>query len=113
LKALVNNGSPIIKDASKCKTTVSFSPSAGYPFIPLSPNIEYNVTFTIQANTDKDTVTITITGKHVKFPDYEVYIDGKNLYPYFSPDKGPSPFNLGFLSPWIPIPDGVSVTVPK
>jgi RHS repeat-associated protein len=80
-----------------CKSTIRIKASAGYPFVPFSPNIDYDVTFTFWVS-GKDTVVIEFSGTHNKFPDYEaILVKGSNrqvIYSRQSPDSGPTPGNL-------------------
>jgi RHS repeat-associated protein len=95
-----------------CKSKISIKASAGYPFVPFSPNIDYDVTFTFWV-TSKDTVLIEFSGTHNKFPDYEAIIEkGSNrqvIYSRQSPDSGPTPGNLNSS---VSANQAASVTVP-
>ena len=50
----------------------------------------------------KNQITVTLTGSHNSFPDYEGYADGNNFYQYSSSWGGPNPINLGVT--WHNIP---------
>jgi YD repeat-containing protein len=76
-----------------CYSRIAFSASAGYPFVVVAPNIDYNVQFHFHALADR--VNVQVNGKHDAFPDYEVVVDGTVIYSYTSPYSGPSPWNLG------------------
>jgi hypothetical protein len=97
---------------SPCQSRIRIQASAGYPFVPFSPNIDYDVTFTFWV-TSKDTVLIEFSGTHNKFPDYEAIIEkGSNrqvIYSRQSPDSGPTPGNLNSS---VSANQAASVTVP-
>lgn len=94
-KAPVNNPTPQIRDVSPCKSTVTFSPSAAYPFLP-APKINYTAVFTFEV-IRRDTVKVTLEGSHNLFPDYEGYVDGPTNYEWQSPFDAPGIWNLGIL----------------
>jgi hypothetical protein len=110
-QAGITGGNAEVEDLGPCKTKVSFTAAASYPFGPygfdslhgLTPNINYSVTFTFEV-TAKNQVTVTLTGSHNSFPDYEGYADGNNFYKYSSSWGGPNPINLGMT--WRNIPSG-------
>lgn len=109
--AVLSGGNARVEDLGPCKTQVSFTASAAYPFAPfgigllsfLTPNINYNVTFTFEV-TAKNQVTVTLSGSHNQFPDYEAYADGNNFYQYSSSWSGPNHIDLGVA--WRNIPGG-------
>lgn len=80
-----------------CKSTVRIEASAGYPFAPASPIIDYDVTFEFTVS-GQDEVTVTFSGSNNRFPDYEAIVEFGStrtpFYTYSSPDKGPGFGNL-------------------
>jgi len=109
-QAPLSGGEARVEDVGFCATRVSLSASASYPFGPygfdlltgLTPDIDYNVIFIFEV-TGKNQVTVTLTGTHNRFPDYEGYADGSAFYQYSSSGGGPNHFNLGLTWRGIPI----------
>jgi len=110
-RASVQNPDPVIQDYPfACKTTITFCPSAGYPFTPsaLTPNIDYSVTFTFFV-VGPTSVKVSVSGSRNKFPDYEAYVDGSLVYTYPSSSSGPGVVNLNTRTD-IPPNTGATVT---
>jgi len=72
-------------------TKFKITNAGNYPFVPLSPNIDYTLSLVFT----KVGVDVEITGVfyHDYFPDYEVIINGK-VFSYPTNDKGPGIVNL-------------------
>jgi RHS repeat-associated protein len=92
---------PLVKDfvfkgtVGNCKSYITFRAEATYPFAPqgIAPAIDYNVTFGFDAR--GDAVTVSVSGRHDAFPDYEAMVDGGLVYVYESIYPGPNFWNLG------------------
>jgi RHS repeat-associated protein len=116
--AVVADPAPKVESPNSCVTRITFTPQAKYPYISIfgvnpSPNINYEVTFTLLKRTDVSAatppVTVTLSGVHDNFPDYEAYVQGNLIYSRLSPGTGPNFMNL-----WIErftIPAGVGVSL--
>lgn len=88
-----------------CRSEVILSASAGYPFIPASPNIDYILRLSFEG-IERDKVRISWEFEHNQFPDFELVIDGSTTapgsiqaYSYISPKEGPGVFNLNLDAP--------------
>ena len=81
------------RDTCSTKETTQFvvSASGNYPFIKLSPDIDYNLT--IAFSRTPSGIFITFGFVHNLFPDYEVIVDGV-VFSYPTLGKGPGLINL-------------------
>jgi RHS repeat-associated protein len=93
-KAELTANEVTVKDTEPCETTVTIKAGAAYPFVRVSPNINYTAvfTFTKQGN---GKVKVKIKGSRNDFPDYEGSVDGTLRYQWKSPSSGPGIWNLG------------------
>ena len=76
-------------------TIIEASASAGYPFVKLSPNIDFKITAKLYRN--GNSINITINGEHDNFPAYELIVSNRVLYNYDPSRKGytgPNLYNL-------------------
>ena len=83
-------------DLAEDKSAIQIIASAGYPYTPapLTPNIDFDITFTLQVLADCS-IEVTFDGWRNDFPAYEVMIDGNVIHSYVAPDwDGPNPINL-------------------
>jgi hypothetical protein len=62
---------------------------ASNPLVFGAPNIDWDLTLTIDASSSP--TRWTLTGAHDGFPAHEVYVNGKTLYTY---DPGPPPYSF-------------------
>ncbi len=92
-------------DKTNCVTQIRIRAAASYPFIPVSPDIDFVVTFTFKKEGGK--IKVALSGVHNHFPDYEAYVDGELMYTYYSPYGGPGLYNLGIRSHTIGAPERV------
>ena len=94
-QAQIQNPAPVIKDVGPCETTITFSPSGGYPFTPsaITPNSDYTVTYDFKV-IGKNKVKVTLSGTHNLFPDYEGYADGAFVCSDSSSYSGPGLWDL-------------------
>ena len=98
-KATVFGGRPRVTDgfiggAVRCDTAIRFTASAGYPFIPFSPPIAYDIVFDFVVIAPNE-VAVIINGFTTQFPDFEAYVDGGLVYQRESPYSGPGFNDLG------------------
>ncbi len=117
--ATVADGAPKVVSPDPCTTKITFTPSAKYPFVDVfginpSPNINYEVTFTLKKRTDvsgaNPPITVLLSGKHDNFPDYEGYVQTHLIYKRFSPASGPGLWSLGPATR-VTIPDGTGLSL--
>ncbi len=97
-RAPIHGPMPTPVDKSPCESTLTFSPSASFPYYPLgfipTPSLRYDVTFDFKKVGAQ--VKVTLTGQHDPFPFYEEYINGKvGPYEYWSRHHGPGIYDLG------------------
>ncbi len=98
-----------VENLSPDESRILIGTHANYPLVPLSPSIEYKISFDFK-RAAPDGVNVTLSGKRTPFPDFEGYINGQLIYHAESPDSGPSFNDLGFHSHWVQIPTvGVGV----
>jgi RHS repeat-associated protein len=96
-RSVAKNPDPVIKDTGPCESTVSFGPSANYPFFSrTSPDIDYDIKFTLTRMDDKKRIDITIEGSHDEFPFYEAQVNSYKppFYKYDTKHPGPTVSNL-------------------
>ncbi len=73
-------------------TSMTFLASAGYPFVAVSPNIDYKINLRIVPKGDD--IEVIVDGKHNQFPCYELLVNGASQYTYSAADAGPGVWNL-------------------
>jgi RHS repeat-associated protein len=88
-----DKGSIEVKNTAPCTTVVTMIGAARYPFEFWSPQINWEIKWTLTA-ISRSQVHITLTGDHNQFPNYEALIDKKNIYSYSTPHSAPDPLNL-------------------
>ncbi len=84
----VNDGSESMSNAW-CSSTLTFTAASAYPFVWVSPDIDYSVQFVFTA-VARNKVLVQMSAWHDGFPDYEGRVDGRVVYHHATPFKGPS-----------------------
>ena len=78
-------------------TIVKVSASAGYPFLAVAPNIDFELKIMLFRDVFQKKTKISISGSHNNFPAYKLIVDGAIIYS-FNPSKigqtGPGLINL-------------------
>jgi RHS repeat-associated protein len=93
MRAKVNNPDPVIKDVGPCCSTISFKPAAAYPFLP-SPDLDYDIVFTLKKLENKKHIEVTLSGVHDQFPYYEALVNKDVFYTFDPQSGGPGPWLL-------------------
>jgi hypothetical protein len=81
-------------DGPTGKSMVAIAAGASYPFVYIAPEINYDVAFTFE-KVEKNGTKINFGGWHDAFPAFEIIINGEVVHCFYSPDEGPTPWNLG------------------
>jgi hypothetical protein len=84
-------------DGGNDATKIKVSASAGYPFIFISPNIDFELNIELHKNLSRGSIDMNINGWHNDFPAYELIVRDRVIYSYNPADyghTGPNPNNL-------------------
>jgi hypothetical protein len=93
-------GGSMSAEASRCQSKFDFVGAAAYPFVPGSPNIDFDVSASVVVERigNNSGVRVDFDGWHNAFPGYEgiVVINGTRhvVHRYMPEDEGPTPVNL-------------------
>lgn len=118
--ATVDDSFVEVQSPDKCTTTITFKPEASYPFVSVfginpSPEIDYEITFTLTKRTDvaakSSPITVILSGVHDAFPDYESYVQNSSIYDNYSNYSGPGFMSLSGLGNRVTIPDNTGVSL--
>jgi hypothetical protein len=118
--AAVDDAEPEVDSPDNCTTTIKFTPEAKYPFVSVfgmnpSPEIDYEVTFTLSKRTDvsqsNSPITVILIGTHDAFPDYEGYVQDGLIYSNYSRYAGPGFISLGGVDNRVSIPENTGLSL--
>ena len=98
-----------VKDISPCESEVTIYARAGYPFIPQSPSIEYEITWKLKRGATSRELVVEVSGWHRGFPFYEGFVNQRgasrnSIYSFATTDQGPSVMSLALER--IPVSQG-------
>ena len=86
-----------ISSPNNCETDVDVYNAGNYPFVRMSPEIDYDMRFAF-TRLAAGTVRVDLTGLHDRFPDFEAYADMSLIYKRVAPSSGPTLINLNRMS---------------
>jgi len=114
-KTHVRTAIPTVKwsrDRAECYSEVNIIANGRFPFIPVGPSIDFDVTWAFQmvgklvGTKCMCEVIAQVRGVHDSYPDYEAIVDNYSmlLHNYVSPDLKPSYSNLTTPAPYFVSP---------
>ncbi len=89
LKTTVSNSKKhFYTEGSHDTTAINVKASAGYPFDPLAPHIDFKLEIEVHKNLREGSVDLNIFGVHDYFPAYELIVRNRKIYSHNPSDYG-------------------------